>query len=253
MQSKKYFDEISNQWDTIRQSFFSDSIRDKMCETAQVKEGLTAVDIGAGTGFVTQELLSRKLRVIAIDQSQEMLDVIKQKFASKGEVICLQADAYSLPLEDESVDYVMANMFLHHVEKPDQAILEMTRILKPGGRLVIADLDKHDFEFLRIEQFDVWLGFERSEIREWFSSARLIQPRNHRGYVIAYCLSTQEMPAPSDVRIAAPNSLYAKIVNEQTNMSSAKRCTGKKIPVHFIMFFIGLLAKIGLFDRFIMN
>lgn len=144
-----------------------------MCETAQVKEGLTAVDIGAGTGFVTQELLSRKLRVIAIDQSQEMLDVIKQKFASKGEVICLQADAYSLPLEDESVDYVMANMFLHHVEKPDQAILEMTRILKPGGRLVIADLDKHDFEFLRIEQFDVWLGFERSEIREWFSSARL--------------------------------------------------------------------------------
>jgi len=44
--------------------------------------------------------------------------------------------------------YVMANMFLHHVEKPGQAILEMTRILKPGGKLVIADLDRHDYEFL---------------------------------------------------------------------------------------------------------
>lgn len=91
MKSKDYFDGISNEWDEIRQSFFSDSIREKMCEAAQVKEGLTAA--GAGTGFVTEELLNRKHRVIAIDQSQEMLDVLKQKFSSIGEIICLQADA----------------------------------------------------------------------------------------------------------------------------------------------------------------
>jgi ubiquinone/menaquinone biosynthesis C-methylase UbiE len=58
MKSKEYFDRISNEWDEIRQSFFSDSIREKTCEAAQVKEGLTAVDVGAGTGFVTQELLN---------------------------------------------------------------------------------------------------------------------------------------------------------------------------------------------------
>lgn len=173
MKSKKYFDRISNEWDEIRQSFFSDSIREKMCEAAQVKEGLTAVDVGAGTGFVTQELLNRKLRVVAIDQSQEMLDVLKQKYSSVGEIVCLQADAYSLPLESDSVDYVMANMFLHHVENPGQAISEMIRILKPGGKLVIADLDRHDYEFLRKEQFDVWLGFERSDIRKWFTEANL--------------------------------------------------------------------------------
>lgn len=67
----------------------------------------------------------------------------------------------------------MANMFLHHVENPGQAILEMTRILKPGGKLVISDLDKHDYEFLRKEQYDVWLGFERSDIETWFSQAML--------------------------------------------------------------------------------
>jgi ubiquinone/menaquinone biosynthesis C-methylase UbiE len=171
--SKNYFDNVSNQWDTIRQTFFSDSIREKMCEVAQVKEGSTAVDIGAGTGFVTQELLRRQLRVIAIDQSEEMLNVLKQKFGSSGAVTCIQADAYTLPLESESVDYAMANMFLHHVENPRQAILEMTRILKPGGKLVVADLDRHDYEFLRKEQYDVWLGFERSDIREWFNEANL--------------------------------------------------------------------------------
>jgi SAM-dependent methyltransferase len=67
----------------------------------------------------------------------------------------------------------MANMFLHHVENPGQAIIEMIRILKPGGKLVIADLDQHDYELLRKEQFDVWLGFERSDIREWFTKANL--------------------------------------------------------------------------------
>ena len=173
MKSKKYFDDVSNQWDTMRQSFFPDNIREKMCEIAQVKAGLTAVDIGAGTGFVTQELLDRKLRVIAIDQSQEMLDVLMNKFSSKGEIICLQADAYMIPLESESIDYVRANMFLHHIENPGQAILEMARILKPGGKLVITDLDRHDYEFLRKEQFDVWLGFERSDITEWFTKADL--------------------------------------------------------------------------------
>jgi len=173
LNSKKYFDATSDQWDTIRQAFFSDSIREKMCDAAQVKVGTIAADIGAGTGFVTQELLNRKLRVIAIDQSQEMLDVLERKFGSSGQIICLQADAYTLPLENESVDYVMANMFLHHVENPGQAISEMTRILKPGGKMVIADLDRHEHEFLRTEQFDVWLGFERSDIREWLANAGL--------------------------------------------------------------------------------
>lgn len=171
MNSKKYFDNVSNEWDTMRKAFFSDSIKVKICDTAQVVAGETAVDMGAGTGFVTQELLDRKLKVIAVDQSPEMLDILMQKFGSSGQITCLQADAYSIPLENESIKYVMANMFLHHVENPEKSILEMSRILKPGGKLVIADLDRHEHEFLRTEQFDVWLGFERSDIRKWFANA----------------------------------------------------------------------------------
>ncbi|MEA4972467.1 MAG: class I SAM-dependent methyltransferase [Candidatus Metalachnospira sp.] len=171
MNSKKYFDNVSNQWDSMRTAFFSDSIKEKMCEAAQVKAGEIAVDMGAGTGFVTQELLDRKLSVIAVDQSPEMLDILMQKYGSSGQITCLQADGYSLPVESESVKYVMANMFLHHVENPERSILEMSRILKPGGKLVIADLDRHEHEFLRTEQFDVWLGFERSDIRKWLANA----------------------------------------------------------------------------------
>jgi len=62
-------------------------------------------------------------------------------------------------------------MYLHHVERPAVAIVELYRTLKSGGKLIITDLDKHDFEFLVTEQNDRWMGFERSDIIEWFEAA----------------------------------------------------------------------------------
>ncbi|MCS7287484.1 MAG: class I SAM-dependent methyltransferase [Anaerolineae bacterium] len=82
-------------------------------------------------------------------------------------------EAENLPVCDESVDYVFANMYLHHVESPFQAIKEMVRILKPGGTLVVTDLDEHSYEFLRTEQCDRWLGFNRQDIRRWLTDAGL--------------------------------------------------------------------------------
>ncbi|MGB9300403.1 MAG: class I SAM-dependent methyltransferase, partial [Anaerolineae bacterium] len=76
-------------------------------------------------------------------------------------------------VDNEAVDYVFANMYLHHVDSPPRAIGEMVRILKPGGRLVITDMDDHPFEFLRTEQHDRWLGFKREDVRMWLSEAGL--------------------------------------------------------------------------------
>ena len=49
----------------------------------------------------------------------------------------------------------------------------MARTLKPGGKLVITDLDSHDFEFLREEHHDRWMGFEREDVKRWFEEANL--------------------------------------------------------------------------------
>ena len=62
-----------------------------------------------------------------------------------------------------------ANMYLHHVPAPGEAVKEMARTLRPGGRLVITDLDAHDFESLR----EGWMGFERSDLERWFREAGL--------------------------------------------------------------------------------
>lgn len=172
-ESLGYFNDVADNWDTMRNGFFSEEVREKAYRVAAVKQGELAADIGAGTGFLTEGLLQRGLNVIAVDQSNEMLRQMKNKFNGYEELDCRQGDAENLPIDDNTVNYTMANMFLHHVENPEITIKEMVRIMKPGGKLVITDLDEHNHEFLVIEQHDRWKGFKRSDIETWFKQAGL--------------------------------------------------------------------------------
>ncbi|WP_018249890.1 class I SAM-dependent methyltransferase [Orenia marismortui] len=173
MESKKYFDKVAKDWDIMRSEFFPERVRERAYSVAEIEAGKKAADIGAGTGFVTEGLIKRGLKVVAVDQSLEMINEIKEKFGDKGEIKCRQGIAEELPLEDEEVDYVFANMFLHHVENPAKVINEMVRVLKIDGKLVITDLDEHNFEILRKEQYDRWMGFDRKDIAKWFIEAGL--------------------------------------------------------------------------------
>lgn len=172
-ESKKYFDKVASNWDNMRTDFFPDNVRLVAYETAQIEEGKIAADIGAGTGFITEGLIQKNAKVIAVDQSKEMLNLLKNKFSNYTDLKCIQGVGENIPIEDNTVDYVFANMFLHHVENPSIVIKEMERILKPGGKLVLTDLDEHNFEFLKTEQYDVWMGFNRTQIIKWFEAAGL--------------------------------------------------------------------------------
>lgn len=167
--SKAYFDDVATQWDTMREGFFPESVREDAIQTAQVRAGAVAVDLGAGSGFVTEALLAADARVIAVDQSEAMLDVLQQKFGDQ--VDARLGSSQALPLADALVEYAFANMYLHHVEEPAAAIHEAARVIRSGGRLVITDLDAHNYDFLREEHHDRWMGFERSDIQQWFEQA----------------------------------------------------------------------------------
>jgi ubiquinone/menaquinone biosynthesis C-methylase UbiE len=173
MASEDYFNRVASQWDSMRQSFFSDSVRDKALALAGIIEGKTAADIGAGSGFITEALVGAGLKVVAVDQSPDMIALMRVKFAGVKEIDYRVGEAESLPIADSSIDYAFANMYLHHVEVPLAGIKEMARILKPGGRLVITDLDSHQYKFLATEHHDRWLGFDRNDIAKWFAEAGL--------------------------------------------------------------------------------
>jgi ubiquinone/menaquinone biosynthesis C-methylase UbiE len=172
--SKDYFDSVASQWDRMRQSFFSQAVRDKALAIADVKPGKIAADIGAGTGFITEGLIEKGLKVIAVDQSEGMLAQMRRKFAWVEGLECRLGESEKLPLDDGTVDYAIANMYLHHIPSPPKGIGEMARILKPGGKLIITDLDEHNFEFLIVEHNDRWLGFKREDIQRWLEEAGLV-------------------------------------------------------------------------------
>jgi len=171
--SKAYFDAIGSGWDRLREGFFSDRVRERALAAANVPAGGLAADLGAGTGFLTQGLLARDVSVVAVDQSERMLEGLRRKLPWPRRVACLTGEAEKLPMADGSVDACLANMYLHHVERPAVAIREMVRILKPGGRVVVTDLDAHEFTFLRDEHHDRWPGFQRSDVATWFREAGL--------------------------------------------------------------------------------
>ena len=172
-----YFDRVAEQWDAMRARFFSEAVRERALEAAGVRPGALAADIGAGTGFMAEGLLRRGLRVIAVEPSAAMRAQMARKFAGAEGLELREGTAEALPLPDASVDYAFANMCLHHVERPPLAIREMARILRPGGVLVVTDLDEHRFEFLRTEHHDRWLGFRREEVARWFREAGLVDVR----------------------------------------------------------------------------
>jgi ubiquinone/menaquinone biosynthesis C-methylase UbiE len=167
VESKEYFSEVAEQWDNMRTDFFAESLREKALSQIKIAKGMIAADIGAGTGFMTEELLLKGLQVIAVDQSEQMLNVLNRKFSRFKGLDCRVGESEHLPIANDHVNYVFANMYLHHVASPQTTIMEMARILKPGGKLVITDLDEHQFLFLRKEHHDRWLGFKRSNVEEW--------------------------------------------------------------------------------------
>ncbi len=170
----EYFERVAGQWDSLRTGYFGEAVRDAAIARAYLRPEMVVADIGSGTGFMAAGLASRVAKVIAVDGSAAMLEVNRQDLAGFSNVEQRLADGAALPFEDAALDAVFANMYLHHCTDPQAAISEMVRVLKPGGRLVITDMDQHAHTWLRDEMADVWLGFARKDLRAWFWAAGLV-------------------------------------------------------------------------------
>lgn len=171
MESKKYFEQVAGEWDSMRASFFPTAIREKAFSLLPIPHHAVVADLGCGTGYITEGLADQVVKIIAVDQSEKMLAVMKKKFQTYDNISYRVGGANDLPIATATVDVAFANMYLHHVEDPQSAIMEAFRILKKGGSLVITDLDTHQHTFLRTEQYDIWMGFDRKEVEEWFAIA----------------------------------------------------------------------------------
>lgn len=172
--SSDYFQQVAGNWDQISAGYFGPAVRDAAIAKAYLRPEMAVADVGSGTGFITAGLAPLVRRVIVVDGSAAMLEVARKNLSPFNNVEFHLADGSSLPIPDESLDAVFANMYLHHASDPIAAIQEMVRVLRPGGRLVITDMDEHPYTWLKEEMADAWQGFQREQVRQWFQEAGLV-------------------------------------------------------------------------------
>ncbi len=107
-------------------------------------EGILA-DVGCGPGYLIATMAKSfpDLSIIGVDIAKEMLQKATQNLSSLGlaeQVSFRVGDIRELPFDNNSLDFVVSTLSLHHWSEPKQAIREINRVLKPGGQFLIFDL-----------------------------------------------------------------------------------------------------------------
>lgn len=129
---------------------------------------MVIADLGAGEGTLSQLLARTAKHVIAIDNSEKMVEFGSSLAREHG----FQNLEYRLgeieapPIDDASVDLALFSQALHHASSPQKALKAAHRILRPGGRLVILDLAAHSHEQARELYAHVWLGFSEADLHQ---------------------------------------------------------------------------------------
>jgi len=133
------------------------------------------LDIGTGTGRLLELLAPRIAAGLGVDASRAMLALARARLARAGLAHCAVrlADMYRLPLADGAFDAVVLQMVLHHAETPADALMEATRVLRPGGRLIVIDLAPHQNADCLQRLAHRWPGFPDTEMRRMLGAAGL--------------------------------------------------------------------------------
>lgn len=134
---------------------------------------LDVADLGCGEGYLTIEAARWARHVTAIDRSRDALargrDLARRRKLTN--ITWKRGDLERAPIADRSVDVAMLSQALHHAERPDRALAEAKRILKPGGRVLLLELKEHAETWVRTKLGDKWLGFSEERLRALLADA----------------------------------------------------------------------------------
>ena len=122
---------------------------EEILRTVEIKPKFVVADIGCGSGFFTLPLSRKVARVYAVDVQKEMLESLEQKIRNLKiqNIKPLLARENEIPLGNKSVDLLVSMNTLHEFDDKERMVVEMGRILKDGGKALIADWKKENTGF----------------------------------------------------------------------------------------------------------
>jgi ArsR family transcriptional regulator len=163
-----FFDRIGLRWDALREECFGPTFHLEAFMHL-LPCAWTVADLGTGTGYLLPILGRHFARVIGVDMNQPMLELARRRVEEAGvaNVELREGRLEALPLADGEVDLAVCLVMLHHLEDVPAALAEVARTLKPGGRVLIVELEPYDNERFRVAMADRRPGIEPGQMRDW--------------------------------------------------------------------------------------
>jgi ubiquinone/menaquinone biosynthesis C-methylase UbiE len=166
---------LADQYDD-RWSFYINATLQATLSHLNIPPGDRLLDLGCGTGTLLEKLqkVSPEAELFGIDPTAEMLNVARQKLPASIDLKV--GNATNIPFPSDSFDILVSTSAFHYFRHPEQAIGEMKRVLKSGGRLIITDWC-YDYWSCRI--LDFWLRVSnRAHFRTYKSSELQLMLQN---------------------------------------------------------------------------
>jgi len=176
-QAAAYFKASAKEWGHIRALHAPDKDVEAAIVRHLAERPMEALlDAGTGTGRMLELLGGHAKHAIGLDISPDMLAVARDRLMRAGLIHCQVrlGDIYRPPLENTAAfDAILFHQVLHYLDDPQSAVATTARLLRPHGRLLIADFAPHQLEFLRTDYAHRRLGFTDREVHGWFQAAGL--------------------------------------------------------------------------------
>lgn len=166
--TRQFFDDIAPEWDRM-----TAEVLGNLDLGHEIKQRLPqcgcAADIGCGPGDLLEILATTSEMVIGVDNSPKMLELAEERFSEDANMSLRIGEMTHLPLRDLEADCTVMSLVLHHLARPVDAIKEAGRVLKVGGKLLIAEFDQHANEIMRSDYGDRRLGIEQEKMCGWLT------------------------------------------------------------------------------------
>jgi ubiquinone/menaquinone biosynthesis C-methylase UbiE len=193
------FDDRAKDWDSDpmkvqRARAVANAIR----AAVDIKPGMSALEIGCGTGLLSFALQADFASITLADTSQGMLDVLagKIKAAEAGNMHPVRLDLCLDPLPAQRFHVAYSLMVLHHIHDTDGILRRFYDVLEPGGWLAVADLDKEDGAFHTDGSTDVHHGFERDKLQKRVEAAGFTAVHFSNAYAIKKKIGNEQRTFP---------------------------------------------------------
>lgn len=184
--SRRFFDRIGRQWDGLREESFGTTFHLEAF-VALLPRRWSVADIGTGTGYLLPTLARHFDQVIGVEPVGRMLEAARRRLQLEHieRVELRQGDLADLPIADAAVDLAIAMLVLHHVPAPRDAVAELRRVVRPGGRVLIVEQSAHGHEAFHERMQDRWWGFDANEFSTLVAAAGFNQIESRRLVTVA--------------------------------------------------------------------